>query len=131
MDKIKMIKILSFLVIGVLVLFAFNDDFPFDKSKIQGYDGKEDIQKIVAPIINQVWVASKKLSKEELEKLVLSKYKFQVIGYEKVYGLLIQFDETNKHQLEILEELKSDKNIDNVYNRVYEGSKGFNLMPSF
>lgn len=125
-------KIFSLFIISSLILFAINNsEFPFDKSKVKGYDGTNDLSKIVAPIVNQVWIASKKLSKGELKRLVLSKYQFKIVGYKRVYGLLIQIDENDKNQLKILEELKTTNGIDNVYNRVYEGNRGFNLMPKF
>ena len=72
----------------------------------------------------------KKLSQNELEILVLSKYKFKIIAYKKVYGLLVEIDEKDKEQLSIIEEIKSLDIIDNVYNRVYEGNSAFKTYPS-
>jgi len=117
-----------------LLFFCFlftgfaSDVIPFDKTKIQGYSNSTNLDNIVAPIVNQIWIASKKLSKEELTQLVLNKYKFKIISYNKVYGLLIQIDENDKSQLQVIEDLKKEKDIDNVYYRVYEGNRGFSMM---
>jgi len=129
MVRHKVLKSVGLILVLGALLFAFNsDDLPFDKSKIKGNDGIRDISNLVAPIVNQIWIASKKLSQKELTTLVLSKYQFKTIGYKRIYGLLIEIDENNKKQLQILEEIKLIKDIDNVYNRVYEGHKGFELI---
>ncbi|MCK5111870.1 MAG: hypothetical protein KAQ94_10150 [Arcobacteraceae bacterium] len=114
----------------LLLASSFNDDFPFDKTKLENYDKKTDINSFFGVIKNQIWIASKKLSQKELEDLVLNQYNFKIIGYNKVYGLLIQFDETDQTQLQIIKDIRTMNNIDNVYNRVYEGSRAFKVMPS-
>jgi len=109
-------KILVFISMTLFFTFTYSKEFIYDK------------RNIVAPIKDQVWIASKKLSEKELRKLVLFQYPFKIITYKKVYGLLVKIDENNKKQLEILEILKKTPNIDNVYNRVYEGSSGFKMI---
>jgi len=59
---------------------------------------------------------------------VLDKYKFKILNYKRVYGLLVEIDVNSEHQKQILEELKNTPDIDNVYNRVYEGSSGFKMI---
>jgi|GEM_PF-5034533 len=118
------------LFFSILLYGASVDEIPFDKSKVDGYDTTVDINHIVTPIKNQVWIASKKLSQNELETLVLNKYKFKIIAYKKVYGLLVEIDEEDKEQLSILEEIRLLDTIDNVYNRVYEGNSAFKTYPS-
>ena len=125
-------KVISIFALVSVVLFAlnFNNDFPFDKSKLQNYDEKSSLDSFVGVIKNQVWISSKKLSQEELRILVLSKYEFKVIGYHKIFGLLVEFDESDKNQLQILSNIKALDSIDNVYNRVYEGKHSADIMPN-
>ena len=105
-----------------------NHNIPFEKTKLKNYYEGIDLSKYIGIIKNQIWIASKSLTKEELSKIVLKDYSFRVLGYRKISGLLIEFNEINKEQLKIIENIKTTKGIDNVYNRVYEGQNVFELI---
>ncbi len=121
-------KILLLLIVCSLYLFSSNrDNLPFDVTKLNNYNAKSDLKGSIGIIKNQVWIYSKSLSREQLENKILNLCEFQIISFDKLYGLLIQFDETNKEHLKIIEKIKYLKGIDDVFNRVYEGKNSFEL----
>jgi hypothetical protein len=121
-------RLLKILLIGNLVflLNANAKEFPFDITKIKGYHKGINLKTIMAPILNQIWIYSSTLPQKKLKKLILSKLNAKVIGYDEIYGLLVEFDNKNTKQLKIIEKIKLLNQIDNVFNRVYTGRRAFN-----
>lgn len=119
--------ILIFLTVTFLNALGTNH-YPFDKTKLSNYTPDIDLQTYVGSIKNQVWIASKKFNRSQLEKLVKKEYHFKIIGYYKVYGLLIEYDDMNKKQQKVIERIKTLKGVDNVFNRVYEGHNAPDIM---
>jgi hypothetical protein len=123
------VKIFIGFLFFIVGLYAFNiHAYPFDKEKLANYNTNTDLKSHIGPITNQIWIASKKLSKSQLESLVKKDSDFTIIGYHKIYGLLIEFDDTDTKQKQIIEKFKTYPGIDNVYNRVFEGHNAPQLM---
>ena len=118
-------KLLLLLIFSSCLFSSSKYNLPFDKTKLSNYNGKNDLTNYIGIIKNQVWIYSKTLSQNQLKNKILELYKFDVIGFDKLYGMLIQFDNTDKNQLDIIDNIKYLNGIDNVFNRVYEGKKAF------
>ncbi len=98
-----------------------NKKFIVDSSKIEGYDGTQDLSIVEGMVKNQIWVYSNSLSQAEIE-IIVAKYSiFTVIDFDEVLGLLVQFDETNLKLQENIEKLKLESGIDSLDYRYYEG----------
>ncbi len=124
-----MYKGLLFLIVFSLSLICSDRfDLPFDETKLENYDGKSDLSNYIGMIQNQVWIYSKKLSKDELEDKILSMYQFKIVTYDDTYGLLVEYDNNDIVQVEIIEKIKNMENIDNVFHRVFRGSEVFKPM---
>ncbi len=121
-------KLLVLLIFSVFLFSSNSYELPFDKSKLNNYDAQSDLTNYVGSIKNQVWIYSKTLSEIQLKDKIFNLYKFKIIGFDKLYGLLIEFDETDKYQLEIVNKIKYLDDIDNVFHRVYEGKKAFKAI---
>jgi hypothetical protein len=108
--------------------FSINPVFEFDSSKIPSNDGTVDISEIIDEITNQSWVYSTSLSENDLRDIVSSYNVFTIVGYDSVYGLLIQYDETDISVIEALEELKMEQGISSVDARIYEGENAPKIL---
>jgi len=102
---------------------VIDEEFQFDTSKVEGYDGVGNIEEIIGAIQNQIWVYSASLTENEVRNIVAQYPEFTVVGYDEVQGLLAEFDEQSTDALEAIEELKLEKGIDSVDNRVHEGKE--------
>lgn len=115
--------------IFVLFIFIVNlysssvDNYPFDKNKLDKPIDKSNTKSYVGIIKNQVWIYSKTLQKEKLKNLVLKMYDVKIVGYDKTYGLLIEFDDNIINPKQLIDKLSVVKNIDNVFHRVYIGTE--------
>ena len=116
-------------LLNFLFLFAMNNhNIPFEKSKLKNYNENMNLSTHIGIIENQLWIASKNLSEDEVRNIVLQYYPFKVLMYKEIHGLLIEYDETNKQQLQIIKNITNTKGIDNVYNRVYEGQNSLKVL---
>lgn len=107
--------------------FEITPDFPFDESKIEGNDGSKPLSQVIGAIKNQVWVYSNTLDRVELETIVSNYNSFNVIGFDDIQGLLIQFNSESSVDFEELENLKLESGINSVVNRFHKG----NDVPSY
>jgi hypothetical protein len=123
-------KIFTIFVITISFLFAFGTNhFPFDKTKLSNYHKDMDLSNYIGIVSNQIWVTSKKLSKENLELFIKKKYNVKIVTYHKIYGLLIEFNyNTNEQIKDIIEQLKKNPKLDNVYYRVYDGKNSAQII---
>lgn len=106
-----------------LTTFTISPAFAFDESKIEGNDGIIDIEKITGIIVNQSWVNSFTLSKSDLELIIANYPNLQIIGYDEILGLLVEYDENDISIIEALEEIKGMMGISGVRNRYYIGNR--------
>lgn len=107
------------------VNFTVKEDIPFEEVKIQGFDVDIDKKELLGAILNQSWVASKFLNETEIKEIVSKYPTLTVKTYNKNFGVLVEYDETNSASLESLESLKYEFGISDVFNRVYEGENAF------
>ena len=121
-----------FFVFGIL-FFLFvacvqsSSDY-FDKRKLKDYTEDQELKKTIAPILNQYWIYSKILKQENLKALVMKKSNdFKILNYSHIYGLLVEIDDSNATHLKMIKEIQLTQDIDNVYNRVYEGEDAFTI----
>ena len=101
--------------------FYIENEFSFNTSKLEGYDGTQDVSEITGTINNQIWIYSETLSRTDIEKTITSYPDFNVIGFDEIRGLLVEFDTSKISIKEDIEKLKLEKGIDSVDYRVYEG----------
>jgi hypothetical protein len=107
--------------------FIINSIFPFDESKVTGNNSSNSIDELIGVIKNQSWVNSSSFSEFELRAVVDKYTSFTVIGYDFIFGLLIEYDDTNLAVKEDLEELKFESGISSVHNRLFEGKSASRL----
>lgn len=109
--------------------FSISKVFPFDVNKLGDYNASKDISEISAVVLNQFWVYSNTLSESELRTIV-SKYKdVKIIGYDDIEGLLIEGDNHNKDMNNTLLKISTEKDIDSVDKRIYQG-RNFMYSPT-
>ncbi|MFQ3247174.1 MAG: subtilisin family serine protease [Arenicella sp.] len=97
------------------------DETPnYSPEDVEGFDGLSSFEDIVGQIRNQSWVYSQGLSNADIEEL-LSEYSFEVVGFDKTFGVLIEYDSSNPLSHEELEELKLRPGISDVFNRLHIG----------
>ncbi len=105
--------------------FFISKEFIVDISKIDSYDGSQNLSKIEGLVKNQIWVNSESLNRSEIESIVAKYSVFTVIDFDDILGLLVQFDETGNNIYEEIEKLKLESGIDSLNYRYYEGSDTF------
>lgn len=120
-------KILALLLICFTLTLFSKDFYSFDKTKLQNYSENMDLSNYIGIIKNQIWIYSKELNENQLKNLLNKEYDFLYKGYNKVYGLLVEFDDTKIDSKKLLKKLKNIKKIDNAYFRVYEGSNSYKM----
>jgi len=98
------------------------EPLPFDESKIENYDGTQNISEMSGIFSNQSWVYSKSLNVQELSDLIDDYNLLSIVVSDDVLGLLVQYDETDTSALEQIEALKYEVGIDSVYQRTFTGS---------
>jgi hypothetical protein len=95
--------------------------FPFDPAKVEGLTDVSKLETIIGRIKNQSWIRSASLSESELRTLVTLYSELTVIGYEKVRGLLIQYDERDLVALDRLAALEFLPGVGGVFPRMHQG----------
>ena len=99
-----------------------HEGFPFDRHKIQGAWDVWNVETLVAPIVNQVWVTAYPPDEKRLREIVATFPELQVIGYSTTHdGLLVQFDDTKYSAPTIINKLVPHVGGDYVYSRMFEG----------
>lgn len=101
--------------------FLVAKNFLFNVSKLEGYDSSQDLSKYSGMIINQVWVNSESLNKQDIETIVSKYPNFIIVDFDEVFGLLVEFDDSKPEIPTEIEKMKLEKGIDSVDFRVYEG----------
>lgn len=108
--------------------FFISPEFAFDPSKIEGNDGSAPIDEIIGIITNQSWVYAPSLSESKIRGIVARYKSLGVLGYDPTLGLLIEYNENDITVLEDIEELKLEKGVSGVYNRLYEGENAIRML---
>ncbi|NOQ30372.1 MAG: hypothetical protein GQ570_04520 [Helicobacteraceae bacterium] len=121
-------KKIVLLLLATLLLIA--QEYPFDMSKLKFFNKNDDISRHSGPVSNQVWISSNTLNNQDLKDLILSKYNFKIYGFDKIFGWLVEFNDNDIDQMKIIESFKINNNINEVINRLYQGSNSKQLMPT-
>lgn len=107
--------------------FIISPTFSFDQSKIEGNDGIVDIDIIVGAITNQSWIYSNTLTRSEIETITSLYPVLQVLGYDQLLGLLVEYDENNNESIQALDNIRAINGIDSVRNRYFRGDDSIDL----
>lgn len=102
--------------------FYIEPEWPFAVDKVNLYSGSFAAQTHAGKVINQVWLHSGTRSQQQLEQLVSYYPVFQVIGYDRYNGLLLQFDNTDPASLSAINRLKSEPGVASVVPRIVQGA---------
>ncbi|MGL1955833.1 MAG: hypothetical protein OCD00_00760 [Colwellia sp.] len=97
------------------VKFSVNQKFSYDKNMVE-YDNKNSS---IGIVINQSRVSSNTLNIEETKSIISEYQHLTVLGYHKVYGVLVTYDYESRDALMDLERLKLHPQIKNVRNRTH------------
>ncbi len=102
--------------------FTLSPSFPVDISEIKDADPTADIDSVSGVVNNKAWVNSATLSEAQI-KAIITNYgaSISIEGYDPIDGVLLNYDESDTAALEILEELKFEKEIDSISPMVYVG----------
>lgn len=103
------------------VSFYIDPNFPFSADKVNLYEGSFSDETYVGRVTNQVWLYSQTLSQAMLEQLAAQYPAFQVVGYDSVNGLLLQFDESSLQNLSALGDMRLASGVISVVHRVVTG----------
>jgi len=106
---------------STIVSFYIDPNFSFLADKVSLYEGSFSNETYVGRVTNQVWLYSQTLNQATLELLAAQYPAFQVIGYDSVNGLLLQFDESNFANLSALEDMRLASGVVSVVHRVVSG----------
>lgn len=99
-----------------------NGDIKFDPENVVIQNKNIPISQGVGYIKNQKWITSKKLTKEELTKIVSTYKDLKIIAYSQLRdGLLVEYDESNINIDSIFLSISQDKRIDGIYYQSYTG----------
>ena len=102
--------------------FLIATKLPFDETKLEGFDSSIELSKQAGIVLNQVWLYSKTLTQAALQSIVANYNSFNVIGFDKVRGLLLEFDDTTTQSLTDINALKSTSGVDSIDPRVFVGN---------
>jgi hypothetical protein len=103
--------------------FTVSSEFPFDETKVEGFDGSVSVDESIGVIKNQSWVYSSSLAESELRNIIAKFGVFTIIGSDAILGLLIEYDNTILAVRASIEKLKLEVGISSVHNRLFEGEK--------
>ncbi|WP_299875036.1 S8 family serine peptidase [uncultured Cocleimonas sp.] len=101
--------------------FSIEKYFPFDNSKLEGYDATQELSKQIGIVLNQAWVYSETLSESAIKAIVSNYQGFNIIDFDEVRGLLVEFDETLVQSQTDINTIKAIAGIGSVDSRVFEG----------
>ncbi|MFK7965472.1 MAG: S8 family serine peptidase [Burkholderiaceae bacterium] len=103
------------------VNFYIDPRFPFSANKVSLYEGTFADDSYHGRVTNQVWLYSQTLDQSRLEQLAAQYPTFQVVGYDQINGLLLQFDDSNMQNMTALGSMRLASGINSVVNRVVTG----------
>ncbi|WP_322406978.1 S8 family serine peptidase [Idiomarina sp. PL1-037] len=102
--------------------FEVAPDLPFNAGKVNATDPNATADETIGVVVNQQWIKPHtSLSKAALEQRVASYDALTVVGYNKIQGMLVEYDESSIQAKEQLELLKLEKGIRGVNARTYQG----------
>lgn len=114
------------------LVFNVTSDIPVDETQLADFDGSIPVQEYIGVVLNQVWVSSWNLSRNDLETLLASYNALTIVDYSEVDGVLIEFNPNDVSALEAIEELKLEAGVTSVNQRAYVGAEAevvFNELP--
>ena len=100
--------------------FRVREEFSYALDKVERESG-EALDKIAGRITNQVFAFSTTASEAQLREVLTWYPEFDVLGFDDVEGLLLQFDDQHPDASDVLEELRSEPEVESVAYRVHEG----------
>ncbi|MGB7182240.1 MAG: S8 family serine peptidase [Burkholderiaceae bacterium] len=105
------------------VNFYIDPNFPFSTDKVSLHEGSFADDTYAGRVTNQVWLYSRTLNQLMLEQLAAQYPAFQVIGFDSVNGLLLQFDESDLNNQSALGNMKLESGVVSVVHRIVTGDK--------
>ena len=114
------LRVASELESAAISLFV-SANLPFLTGKVSLYEGSFADETYVGRVTNQVWLYSQTLDQSMLEQLAVQYPAFQIIGFDSVNGLLLQFDESSQINQASLDQMRLASGVVSVVHRIVTG----------
>jgi hypothetical protein len=108
--------------VHVLPVGSSTAALPMDLTKVDGFNGATDPDKLAGEVQNQYWIEGKELTEAELNAIVSAYPIVTVVGYSDTYGLLVEIPLNNAEAKSAIASIELEEKITDVRHRVYLGS---------